>query len=103
MIMTLEELKNIEKAAYEMLESGLHKARTQYVNDNARFKVGDYVKGITGIIKVESIKYDMYMDKICIQYCGYKYWYKDKEIVRTKQKGMSCLTDYDNNLIKLEI
>jgi hypothetical protein len=100
--MTLEELKNIEKAAHEMVESALHKARTQYMNDNAKFKVGDYIKGITGIIKVESIRYYMCMGEIFIQYCGYKYWYKDKEIVRTKQKNMSYLTDY-GNLIKLEL
>lgn len=102
MIMTLEELKNIEKAAYEMLESGLHKARTQYVNDNARFKVGDYVRGITGIIKVESIKYYLFMGETHIEYCGYKYWYKDKQLVRTKNKNIVCIVDY-GNLIKLEI
>jgi len=99
--MTLEELNNIEKEAHETLKSALHKARTQYVLDNAKFKVGDYVRGITGIIKVESIKYDIVLGEIFIQYCGYKYWYKDKELVRTKQKEMSCFNEY--GIVKLEI
>ena len=99
--MTLEELKQIEDEAYEMLESALHKARTQYVNDNARFKVGDYIKSFTGTIKIDTIKYDIVMGEIFIQYCGYKYLYKDNELVRTKQKNMSCFNE--NCSVKLEI
>ena len=48
--MTQEELNEIERLAYEILEYTLHKARTQYAIDNAKFKVGDYIRSVTGII-----------------------------------------------------
>jgi ethanolamine ammonia-lyase large subunit len=85
-----------------MLETTLDKARTQYANDNAKFMVGDYIRCVTGIIKVVEIKYQFFMGTTHIGYCGYKYWYKDKQLVRTKKKDIVCLTDY-GNLVKLEI
>lgn len=100
--MTIEELQTIEKLAYEILEDTLHSARTKYALDNARFKVGDYIRSVTGIIKVDEIKYDSFMGTTHIGYCGYKYWYKDKQLVRTKKKEQVCLTDY-GNLIKIEL
>ena len=99
--MTAQELQEIERQAYEMLEFTLDKARTQYANDNAKFKVGDYIRCVTGIIKVEKIKYQHFMGTTHIGYCGYKYWYKDKQLVRTKKKEQVCLTDY-GNLIKIQ-
>jgi hypothetical protein len=99
--MTIQELQTIERLAYENLESALHKARTQYATDNAKFQLGDYVKSVTGIILVDEIKYQFFMGTTHIGYCGYKYWYKDKQLVRTKKKEQVCLTDY-GNLIKIQ-
>lgn len=100
--MTKEDLHTIEKLAYEILEDTLHSARTKYAIDNAKFQVGDYIRSVTGIIKVEEIKYQFFMGTTHIGYCGYKYWYKDKQLVRTKKQQQVCLTDY-GNLIKIEI
>lgn len=100
--MTLEELKQIENESYKMLELTLYKARAQYAIDNARFKVGDYVRSVTGIIKVETIKHETFINETHIVYCGYKYWYKDKQLVRTQKKEQVCITDY-GNLIKVEL
>lgn len=99
--MTAQELKEIERQAYEMLEFTLDKARTQYANDNAKFKVGDYIRCVTGIIRVEEIKYQNFMGTTHIGYCGYKYWYKDKQLVRTKKQEQVCLTDFEN-LVKID-
>lgn len=99
--MTAEELQGIERQAYERLELSLHKARTQYAQKNAKFKLGDYIRSVTGIIKVDEIKYQFFMGTTHIGYCGYKYWYKDKQLVRTKKKEQVCLTDY-GNLIKIQ-
>jgi len=100
--MTAQELQEIEKQAYEMLETTLHKARTLYALSNSKFVVGDYIRCVTGIIKVEEIKYQNFMGTTHIGYCGYKYWYKDKQLVRTKKQEQVCLTDY-GNLIKIEL
>ena len=99
--MTQQELQEFEKNLYENLERSLHKARTLYATNNAKFQVGDYVKSVTGIIQVDEIKYQFFMGTTHIGYCGYKYWYKDKQLVRTKKKEQVCLTDY-GNLIKLQ-
>ena len=98
--MTAQELQTIERLAYENLESVLHKARAQYATDNAKYQLGDYVKSFTGIIKVDEIKYQFFMGTTYIGYSGYKYWYKDKQLVRTKKKEQVCFTDY-GNLIKI--
>jgi len=97
--MTQEELNEIERLAYEILEYTLHKARTQYAIDNANFKVGDYIRSVTGIIKVDEIKYQFFKGTTHIGYCGYKYWYKDKQLVRTKKLEPICFTDYGNLII----
>lgn len=99
--MTIQELQEFEKNLYENLERSLHKARTLYATKNAKFQLGDYVKSVTGIILVEEIKYQFFMGTTHIGYCGYKYWYKDKQLVRTKKKEQVCLTDY-GNLIKIQ-
>lgn len=99
--MTAQELKEIERQAYEMLEFTLDIARIQYANDNAKFKVGDYIRCVTGIIRVEEIKYQNFMGTTNIGYCGYKYWYKDKQLVRTKKQEQVCLTDFEN-LVKID-
>jgi hypothetical protein len=99
--MTIQELQTIETEAYKMLETTLDKARTLYALNNNKFEIGDYIRSITGIIKVEQIIYQHIMGSTHIGYCGYKYWYKDKQLVRTKKKEQLCLTDY-NNIVKVE-
>jgi hypothetical protein len=35
-----------------------HELRVQYVNEHAKFKVGDFIGNVTGTIKVERVSYE---------------------------------------------
>lgn len=95
--MTQKELHKIENLAHTTMKLTIHNARMDYAKHNAKFKIGEYIKGITTIILIDEIKYEVFGDInpiIYTSYCGYKYGYKND--VLTKKKTIACITDYDN-------
>lgn len=78
----------------------LHLLRLQYVEENADFKIGDFIGNVTGIIKVERIGYDMMGGVPTIVYHGYRYKKVKGVLSRTKDKNMSHLLNYNSKLIK---
>jgi hypothetical protein len=99
--MTAQELQTIETEAYELLNYTLHNARTLYTKNNAKFNIGEYIRSVNGIIKVEEIRYQNDMGTTRTEYCGYKYYYKNKQLIRTKKQEQICITDY-NNIINVD-
>lgn len=48
------------------------------------YKVGDFVKNVTGIIKIERIEITFWRDQPKIEYFGYRYWWDgNKNLKRT--------------------
>jgi len=99
--MTQKELHNIENLAYTTMQLTIHNARMDYAKHNARFKIGEYIKGFTTILLIDEIKYEVFDEIkpiIHTSYCGNKYEYKND--VLTKKRTKACITDYDN-IIKI--
>ena len=90
--MTITQLKEreleIQKDCTRLIES-LHQ---EFIEENAKFKVGDFVRNVTGIIKIESIRYDQYSDG-GITYCGFKYKWLDSTSLSPVNKPQSCMSE----------
>ena len=103
--MTKDKLNKLEKDAHVLFMDTLHHLRNDYAKNNATYKVGDFIRSITGIIKVDEIIYKTELDELgthidtFIAYCGYKYEYKDNLLYkRGKQTKSVCFVDYGDNL-----
>ncbi len=103
--MTKEELETLEKETHKKFLETLDKLRTEYALNNAKYKVGDFIRSITGIIQVNNIIYKTQHDELgthidtYIAYCGYKYEHKDNYLyIKPKQKKSVCFVDYGDNL-----
>ena len=94
--MNKEDYSKREHELYTQYKTELHKLRTEYVEKNKKFNVGDFVFNVTGIIKVERIGYELFFDNTDIVYYGYKYRKIKGEILRTKDKQISSLTESHN-------
>jgi len=90
--MTITQLKEreleIQKRCTLLIES-LHQ---EFIEENAKFKVGDFVRNVTGIIKIESIRYDQYSDG-GITYCGFKYRWLDDKSLLPLGKPQTCMSE----------
>ena len=108
--MTNEKLKILEEQAYSYFKDLLHEIRTKYVNQNAKYQVGSFIKTSTCIFKVELIKYhdmpkhnndkpkDLDME-ISIMYCGSVYTHDGKHLFKDLSKTKQiCQIDTGDNL-----
>ncbi|MCK9416807.1 hypothetical protein M0Q97_09140 [Candidatus Dojkabacteria bacterium] len=94
--MNIENYKKIENEIYDSHKLELHKLRTEYVEKNKKFNVGDFVFNVTGIIKVDKVSYEIFFDNIDIVYSGYRYKKVKNEISRTKDKKISYMWESHN-------
>ena len=81
-------------------EKNLHKLRTDFVEENAEFKIGNFIGNVTGIIKIKDIGYEMIGNIPEIVYYGFRYKKNKGVISRTKDKKLSHLRNYSLKLIK---
>lgn len=98
--MDKKDLKKFEQVLLEDYQTKVHQLRLRYVNENAKFEVGDFIRNVTGIIKVENISYDIIKGDIEIVYNGYRYWPHAGVLKRTKDKKISELR-YELTKVKL--
>lgn len=94
--MNKEDYTKREHELYTQYKTELHKLRTEYVEKNKKFNVGDFVFNVTGIIKVEHIGYVLFFDNVQIIYYGYRYRKVKGEILRTKDNQISSLNESHN-------
>lgn len=94
--MDIKEYRKLEKEIDDKYKKDIHLLRTQYVNENALFKLGDYVGNITGMILVDKIGYDLLFDKLEIIYSGYRYKKIKGVITRTLDKNICELRENHN-------
>lgn len=94
--MNIVDYKKIENEICDSHKLELHKLRTEYVEKNKKFNIGDLVFNVTGIIKVDKISYEIFFDKIEIVYSGYRYKKVKNEISRTKDKKISSMWESHN-------
>ena len=80
-------------------EQKLHNLREKFVQDNAEFKIGDFIYNVTGIIKVDKIGYQIFRDFPEIVYYGYRYKKNKGVISRTKDNDISSLK-YNLKILK---
>lgn len=99
--MTKKEYKHREEDIKFMYELNLHKLREEYVNINKKYKHGDFVGNVTGIIKVEYITYTIFNDDIEITYIGYRYKKIKGVLYRTKVKKLCELWE-THDLVKID-
>ena len=99
--MTKKEYKHREEDIKFMYELNLHKLKQEYVESNKKFKVGDFVGNVTGIIKVEHISYTDFRDDIEITYIGYRYRKENGVLYRTKNKKLHNFWE-SHNLVKID-
>ena len=90
--MTDKELNdNIEHILNKAKEE-IHTIRNKYVTENAIYKKGQFIKNITGIIKIDTIKYQVFFNHTEIVYCGNKYKMIKGILTRTQHKDKVCLS-----------
>lgn len=97
--MNIEEYKKIENEINEECQIKLHNLRLDFVEQNRKYNIGDFVFNVTGIIKVDYIGYEMFREGIEIVYSGYRYKKNKGEIIRTKDRNISSL--WESNNLKL--
>jgi len=78
----------------------IHLLRKKFINDNAEFKVGDFIFNITGIIKIEKILYQVSPTGLETIYSGYRYKKIKNVLSRTKDRALSRLK-YDVRLVNV--
>lgn len=76
-----------------------HNLREKFVQDNAEFKVGDFIYNVTGIIKINKIGYEIFKDYPEIVYYGYRYKKQKGVLSRTKDNKISSLR-YNLKILK---
>ena len=94
--MNKEDYIKREHKLYTQYKTELHKLRTEYVEKNKKFNVGDFVFNVTGIIKVERIGYELFFANTEIVYYGYKYRKLKAEVIRTKDNQILSLSESYN-------
>jgi hypothetical protein len=86
--MTTEEFKikntRLEKEYEEGLRLAIENLKAEYLEMNAKFKIGDFVGNVTGTIKVEKMKCEIFRGSPIIVYTGDRYWKKGTEFIKTK-------------------
>jgi hypothetical protein len=90
--MTVAQLKERELEIKRIHDRSIESLHQRFIEENAKFKVGDFVRNVTGIIKIESIRYDQYSDE-GITYCGFKYRWLDSTSLSPVNKPQSCMSE----------
>ena len=94
--MDIEDYKKIENEIDDLHKLELNKLRTEYVEKNKKFNIGDFVFNVTGIIKVDKVSYEIFLGSIEIVYYGYRYKKVKGELSRTKDKKISSMWESHN-------
>ena len=94
--MNIEDYKKIENKIGDSHKLELHKLRTEYIEKNKKFNIGNFVFNVTGIIKVDKVSYEIFFDNIEIVYSGYGYKKMKGELSRTKDKKISSMWESHN-------
>lgn len=94
--MDIEEYKKLESQINAEYILKLHNLRNDYINSNKKYNIGDYVFNVTGIIRVESVSYDLFFDSIEIVYSGYRYKKIKGVLSRTKDNKITSMRESHN-------
>jgi len=92
-MMDIAEYRIIEDKINNNHKLKLHRLRTEFLEANRKFNVGDFVYNVTGIIKVDKIGYTMFFNSIEITYSGLRYKKLNGELVRTKNNKKTTLSE----------
>ncbi len=94
--MNIADYIKLENEINEEYKLKLHKLRKVYVDKNKKYNIGDFVFNVTGIIKVERISYEIFLNSIEIVYHGYRYKKNNNVLSRTKNKKISSMRESHN-------
>lgn len=97
---TQEELNRIEHMIDVEWHHKIHTIRMNYAHTNAKFKVGDFIYNVTGIIKVKEITYKSNKFGTEVYYKGYRYKKNKGILSRTKDKKLSELYGESLKIVK---
>ena len=90
--MNITQLKERELEIKRIHDQSIESLHQEFIDVNARFKVGDFVRNVTGIIEIKSIRYDYYSEG-GITYCGLKYKWLDSKSLSPINKPQSCMSE----------
>lgn len=93
--MTKQELVQMEESLLSEYQRKLHDLRKSYVESSSRFKVGDFILSLTGIIRIDTVSY-IVGDEVTITYCGLRYRLEGGLLVKDKRGEPVCIEDHDN-------
>lgn len=82
--MSISEYIKLENSLKTEYEYNLHMLRLDYVEQNKKYSVGQFLYNSTGIIKVNYANYTILNNQLEIVYFGYKYKKIKNQLVRTK-------------------
>jgi hypothetical protein len=101
--MTTQEYADREATLHSELHRKLYDLRMEYVHENAKFKIGDFIGNVTGIIRIQNVGYEVTNAHIEIKYSGYRYKKVNGELIRTKDSKISTLREENIKLIEHEV
>lgn len=94
--MDIEEYKKLESQINAEYILKLHNLRNDYINSKKKYNIGDYVFNVTGIIRVESVSYDLFWGSIEIIYSGYRYKKIKGVLSRTRDNKITSMRESHN-------
>jgi len=97
--MLYEEYERRRIMLQDQFDKGMDELNERYTQENAVFKVGDFIGNVTGIIKIEFIShndYPSFNSAPDIVYIGWRYKKRYGKLVKTKHKEMGRLYSYGN-------
>lgn len=90
--MTITQLKERELEIKRIHDRSIESLHQEFIEANAKFKVGDFVRNVTGIIEISSIRYDQYSEG-GITYCGFKYRWLDSTSLAPTNRPQACISE----------
>ena len=97
--MLYEEYERRRIMLQDQFDKGMENLNERYTKANAKFKKGDFIGNVTGIIQIVYIDYDDHPDFCAapdIIYIGWRYKKRYGKLVKTKHKEMGRLYSYGN-------
>jgi hypothetical protein len=91
--MNIDTYKLLEQSLNADYKAKLHKLRLDYVKGLAKFREGEFVCNVTGIIKIEHIAYVMVSSTPTLIYAGYRYKKENGILTRTKDPHLSTISN----------
>ena len=91
--MTLNQYKALVSLETEEYNIALRAIGDRFARENGKYNIGDYIYNVTGILKIEAIKCELFGETPNIKYFGYPYKKRMGKLSRTKKNNMISMLE----------